>query len=450
MKVREVVLCSTSPSSASLGSGNVHLYDIQTGLQLATFRQTSAAPNSTAVIESKGNEGGLIICAQSDKAILNVYSFQREQLHLRIVLPEKLACITTDTEGKYCAGGTHTGRIYLWEVSPCVSDAMKKQPIPTSKISSGLLFNSFDAHYRSVTVLRFTRDSAALVSGSEDTRVSVWTMSRLLDNELQREVPTSYCNLTDHTLGVTDIACGVGNFPLCRVVTSGMDNSCKIWDLSTKSLLSTFLFPEPISILTVDPAERSIFAGSSDGSIYQVNLFRQKVDPIGRGAGTAEAVGTLGIETAIRVGYEGPNRGRLISLGQGISSMSISLTGSNLIVGTAGGTISIYDISSYQLIRTINVQQSFLASRSTLPTYDFPSDHLYFVEQRAGSTPGQNLQTRVAELEAELGSLKQNLAKAKGLNDTMWETVVNSVLVSDRTPEASPRRKKRARMTDKA
>ncbi|KAG6867992.1 hypothetical protein C0993_008599 [Termitomyces sp. T159_Od127] len=65
-----------------------------------------------------------------------------------------------DLRGTYCAGGTAQGRIYFWEVA------------------SGILYNSWDAHYRQVTVLRFTSDGSALISGSEDSGVSVWSVSR--------------------------------------------------------------------------------------------------------------------------------------------------------------------------------------------------------------------------------------------------------------------------------
>lgn len=45
-------------------------------------------------------------------------------------------------------------------------------------MASGILYSAWDAHYRRVTVLKFTHDSAALISGSEDSGVSVWSVSR--------------------------------------------------------------------------------------------------------------------------------------------------------------------------------------------------------------------------------------------------------------------------------
>ena len=40
------------------------------------------------------------------------------------------------------------------------------------------MYNSWEAHYRKVTVLRFTPDGEALLSGSEDSGVAVWSVFR--------------------------------------------------------------------------------------------------------------------------------------------------------------------------------------------------------------------------------------------------------------------------------
>ena len=51
---------------------------------------------------------------------------------------------------------------------------------------------------------------------------------RLLDEATQTDLPTTYCNFTDHTLPVTDIVCGVGAFPSCRILTSSVDHTVKV------------------------------------------------------------------------------------------------------------------------------------------------------------------------------------------------------------------------------
>jgi len=74
---------------------------------------------------------------------------------------------------------------------------------------------------------------------------------------------------------------------------------CKVWDLGSKSLLTTFQFPQPIACLAWDLTERMFFAASSDGSIHQMNLFRQRDDKSGGQA--VEAIGGAGVNDVIRV-----------------------------------------------------------------------------------------------------------------------------------------------------
>ena len=108
------------------------------------------------------------------------------------------------------------------------------------------MYHSWDAHDRHINVLKFTHDGAALISGSEDSGVSVWSVARfvviipcvmlltqtvivrLVDNDAQNELPTPYCTLSDHTLPVKDIICGLGAFPTCRVLTASLDHSVKV------------------------------------------------------------------------------------------------------------------------------------------------------------------------------------------------------------------------------
>lgn len=48
------------------------------------------------------------------------------------------------------------------------------------QVASGSLLVTVDAHYRAVSALEFTSDGAALVSGSEDATVSVWSIGRFV------------------------------------------------------------------------------------------------------------------------------------------------------------------------------------------------------------------------------------------------------------------------------
>ncbi|KAF9005985.1 WD40-repeat-containing domain protein [Cyathus striatus] len=483
MRIQETVLCTISPSATNPGPGFIAIHDIGTGASLATFKQTNSPSNCTAFHNTRDAQGGFVLAAQRDRSIINVYTFQKDQIHLKIVLPEKLTCTAVDDNGDYCAGGTAQGRIYLWE------------------IASGILYNVWDAHYRQVNVLRFTRDGAALVSGSDDSGVSVWSVARLVDDSSQSELPAPYCTLSDHTLPITDIVCGVGPFPKCRILTSSVDHSVKVWDLSSRALLTSFQFPQPISFLAWDITERLFFAASANGSVHQVNMFQERESKFGDRV--MEAIGEPVLQTSFAWSMTILKQRKRGLFQQPISAITISLTSSLLLIGTTDGLIYLYDIVTHQLLRTISAYKGFFISylatmlkppdlighidlnlkvgsaadaKDVIPVkplvpfhrirdekarsmhevsmllpavnathWDESScyseeellrDYAFFMDPTAGPVSGSGpnptaLTSRVGELEAEVESLRTQLSKAKGVNDKMWDTVVQRLIGKD-------------------
>lgn len=91
---------------------------------------------------------------------------------------------------------------------------------------------------------------------------------------------------------------------------------------------------------------------------------------------------------------------------------------------------------------------------------EFLQDHVFFVQPNITATGSTSvsLQARVTSLEEQVSGLREQLGKAKGINDVMWETVVQKVIpladgkekkgsMVDREDEAeSERRLKRARV----
>ena len=82
MPSEEVILCSTAPTASASGPGTISLHNIQTGITLATFKQTSAPLHSTAIVQTRDGQGGFMLAAQADKSILSVYNFQKVCLFL--------------------------------------------------------------------------------------------------------------------------------------------------------------------------------------------------------------------------------------------------------------------------------------------------------------------------------------------------------------------------------
>lgn len=82
--LQEVILCATAPQPSGSGLGAFVLHDLQTGSVLSSFKQTSSAPHCSAFVETKDGQGGVMFAAQSDKALLNVYNFQKACISSRL------------------------------------------------------------------------------------------------------------------------------------------------------------------------------------------------------------------------------------------------------------------------------------------------------------------------------------------------------------------------------
>ncbi|CAJ0626208.1 2376_t:CDS:10, partial [Entrophospora sp. SA101] len=263
---------------------------------------------------------------QNDKALIHVYSLFKEQIHNKLFCPEKLVSLSVSNKGTYCAGGTDNGKIYIWE------------------LSTGTLCKVFDAHYKKINVMRFTNDDIALITGSDDSSVNVWLFGSILDTDdddnNNNDLLIPYYSWSDHSLPITDIICGVGNFNTCRILTSSMDNTCKIWDLSTGYLLTTFIFPSIINCIEFDKIERMFFCGCNNKLIYQVNLYKN-IGNSSNGGGIIRSVGgnkkIEDIDTSKSLIFSGHN--------SQITSIEMPLFNDNILIsGSEDGEIIVWDI----------------------------------------------------------------------------------------------------------
>ena len=88
-------------------------------------------------------------------------------------------------------------------------------------------------------------------------------------------------------------------------------------------------------------------------------------------------------------------------------------------------------------------------------------DHAYFVQPLAAIKNGDpdpaSLKSKVSELESEVESLREQLCKAKDINDAMWDNIVKRLVSQVEDPEPptnginesmeDQRRKKRDKLT---
>ncbi|KAL0247606.1 hypothetical protein I308_103682 [Cryptococcus tetragattii IND107] len=366
MAPQELIL--SAPSSASTAA--IHLHDLLTSSSVHAFKPCTTAPYSLAHVPTYNSQGGAVFAVQEDKALLHVWAWQKDQMHLKLHLPEKMTCFTVSPNGYWAAAGSPNGHIYLWE------------------LSSGLLVSSHTAHYRALTYLTFTPDSRLLISTSLDSSVHVYLVSQLIDPEDPSKAGKPYGMLKDHNLAVRCVGLGrVAGSEGGRLWTASDDGTVKMWSLHPPfDLLCTFVLPAACTptTLAVDPSERFLYVGTTQGDVYHLPLFRKRNVVGGNSAAHAaaalelepqqdewEAVGGGGatsapIRTTGAVISVNNNNDAKKDASNAVTSLALSLSSTHLLVGTSAGNIQIHSLPSHQHLRTLSPHAGPVTHLSTL------------------------------------------------------------------------------------
>src|SRR5271154_3646193 len=107
---QEVVL-TTSPS----GDSSILLHDLHNSSHVQTFRQCATTKGGVTLTNSKSE----FLAAQLDKGVVHVYSWGKDSVGIKMILPEKIRCLQMSPSATWCVGGSDSGKLFLWEV-PCV------------------------------------------------------------------------------------------------------------------------------------------------------------------------------------------------------------------------------------------------------------------------------------------------------------------------------------------
>lgn len=87
------------------------------------------------------------------------------------------------------------------------------------------------------------------------------------------------------------------------------------------------------------------------------------------------------------------------------------------------------------------LRQAYKDESTSYSTEELLRDHAFFVQPitstKAGEPNPVALNSKVMELESELENMRELLSKAKGVNDAMWETVVQKLVSSVNDQEIS-------------
>ena len=91
------------------------------------------------------------------------------------------------------------------------------------------------------------------------------------------------------------------------------------------------------------------------------------------------------------------------------------------------------------LIQFFPQSHLYIDEASNYSTEELLHDHAYFVQPLAAIKNGDldptSLKSKVSELESEVESLREQLCKAKDINDTMWDSIVKRLVSQIDDPE---------------
>ncbi|XP_073333420.1 WD repeat-containing protein 18 [Pagrus major] len=302
----EVIVSSDSGSQL----WNSTVFDLHSGSSLLSYRGGNSSARGLTVLG-----GQYLLSAQQGKNFINVWEIQRkDQLQQKIMCPGVVTCLTTSPNGLFLAAAVAEA-IYLWEVS------------------TGKLLCVLSRHYQDVTCLKFTDDSSHFVSAGKDNLALVWSLSSVIQLDLSH-TPEPRHVLSRHSLPITDLHCGLMGAQ-ARFATASLDQTVKVWELSSGELLLSVLFDVEIMSVTFDPCEYFLFCGGSDGNIFQVSLCSQ----------------SLSRDRS----FQSDNDGNQVFKGHRnmVTCLSVSMDGTLLLSGSHDETVRLWDIQSKQSIRCL-------------------------------------------------------------------------------------------------
>lgn len=105
------ISASTKPNTGVTKDAGIFVHEFQPlAAQRHVFKKSATAPNGIAVSRSH------VFAAQSDKAILHVYSREKGSQEAVVPFPERIHSIALAANETVLLLGTESGRVLVWEV----------------------------------------------------------------------------------------------------------------------------------------------------------------------------------------------------------------------------------------------------------------------------------------------------------------------------------------------
>lgn len=401
-----------------------------------------------------------------------------------MVLPEKMSCLDVDHNASWCAAGAPSGRVYLWELA---SGSLFKSFAAHYRGITVLRFHSDGQTF-------VTGGDDSVISIWSIPRIVDYESEAEIPTPIHT-LTDHTLPISALCLGVGPLTSArIFSASLDGTVKVWCIDSHTSSDASgpSSTLLATFTFAVPVVELVVDPLERFLFAAMS-GDQGEIKLIRMYTEKEGDTASKSLANGILG-----EIHTDAGTPAKMIITGAKVTALALTSTARLLVGTIQGhiniyDTTSLQliktihtsqsssplpitfistlskpvDLVGHAQLHVNGTQHDETApirpvmpiarSRDTkgkdrevslmLPKqpntsyikYDPLEDHAAFCTPAALPLSGakadlEDSEARASRLEAEVGTLREMLDKAKSINDAMWEKMLQQTAAQARSP----------------
>ena len=175
----------------------------------------------------------MIISAVKESPIINIWSFERkDQLHQKIICPNKVSALKMTIDGKFCLVAINTS-LYIWQVFNDISILCFGLILCDLKTSSGNLLCVLEKHYQKISCIAITTDSRYFVTAGDDGLAMVWSLNKSIafndidSNDSNSSAKDPIHKWSDHSNAITDVHLGLGGIDtMC--MTSSTDQTCRV------------------------------------------------------------------------------------------------------------------------------------------------------------------------------------------------------------------------------
>ncbi|KAJ4384194.1 Pre-rRNA-processing protein ipi3 [Didymella sp. IMI 355093] len=315
---------STKPNTGVTKDQGIFIHEFQPlAAQRNVFKKSATAQNGIAVSSTH------IFAAQTEKAIVHVYSREKGNQEAIVPFPERIHSIALAAQDTVLLLGAESGRVLAWE------------------ICSGRLVSTSTSHLQPVTSLVVDPSSNFFLSGSADAMIHVWALPSILSFSPDTSRSPIH-TLSTHRGPISSIACGHSSSTANIAISTSGDKTAIVWDYHNGQALRTYLLPETPTSVTLDPADRACFIGYADGSLQTIDFYDdiQKTTSTDVLRDASSSHRPMQPSPKTRFGADSQKLG-------GTLSLSLSWDGTTLVSGHSSGKIASWDIAKSNYLSTL-------------------------------------------------------------------------------------------------